>query len=353
MRECGVGRSGPVERRGARTAMPDRVHAVRHVGKLGRRLRAALILGCLFSGCTCAGNPPPAATPTLRPPDTATAAPRDTATPLPAAPSPAVSPTVSGERATCERDIAVLSGREQDSTVLDRPEIRRLADADLVMCGAVFSDSDTMCQKLMPEEHGPSRDCLHTQSIFHELRAYPGTRSFLFDEADFSECRAIPGLATMCTSLRQALRSGDPKACAQLGDAESVCRAYMDMDKSRCRVTGKLATLEVERPGERKPGESSKAKVKDWIEETCRQNIGDRAVLAKGLQELAQSGQPRQRELAKAALKQEDACQSYAQLAMQSCTAPSAQGSAPAGAPAAGISPGGTAAPATPGVGPG
>ena len=314
------------------------------------------MIACLFSGCTCAGNPPPVPTPTatVRPPDTAPPAPRHTDTPPPvaatAAPPVAVSPTADSNRlAACQGYVAVLSGRTKDSAMLDSADVRALADANLVMCGAVFSDSDMMCQKLMPEERGPSTECLRTQSIFHELRTYPGTRAFLFDDVDEKECTNIPGLATFCTSLRKVLRSKNAESCSQLGDAESVCRAYMAMDKSRCHVTGKLATLEVEVPGERKPGES-KGRVKDWIEETCRRSIEERASFADGLKALAQSGPPHQRELARAALKQDDACQTYAQAAMQSCAPGGTAASTPA---TAGNPPSGTAAPTAPGAGPG
>jgi hypothetical protein len=226
--------------------------------------------------------------------------------------------------------------------MLGDASLRSLADPDLVMCGAVFSDSISMCQKLMPAEKGPGGACLHTQSIFHELRAYPNSHAFMFDDVDFDECHGVPGVETYCTSLREALRSGDSKNCAHVAGGESICRAYMNADKSLCHATGKLATLEVELPGKRKPGDPTRAKVKEWIEDTCRRNIESRAFLAKGLKTIAESGPPHERELAKAALKQEGACQAYTQAALQGCMGP-ATSSTPGGAAANG--------PTTPGAG--
>jgi hypothetical protein len=122
--------------------------------------------------------------------------------------------------------------------VLGNPEVRAIAGADLVMCGAVLSDSDVLCKQLMSDVRGPTGACLHMRSIFHELRAYPNTRSFLFDDVDWNDCRGVPALTAYCDALRQALRTGDPKDCTQAGDGESICRAYMNLDKSLCRVTG-------------------------------------------------------------------------------------------------------------------
>jgi hypothetical protein len=209
----------------------------------------------------------------------------------------------------------------------------------------------------MPAENGPGGACLHTQSIFHELAAYPSSHAFMFDDVDFTDCRGVPGLEPYCTSLRKALRSGNPKDCAQVAGGESICRAYMNADKSLCLVTGKLATLEVELPGKRKPGDPTKAKVKEWIEETCRSNIESRAFLGKGLKAIAESGPTRERELAKAALKREDACQAYAQTALQACMQPATSSTPNAAAGGAPTTPGAEAPrsspPNTPGAPPG
>jgi hypothetical protein len=257
-------------------------------------------------------------------------------TPPAPAPPPADAAVDPAKRAACEGYVAILSGRKQDPAALDKPDLQAIATADLVMCGAVRSDSDVMCKRLMPVEHGPSAACLQMQAIFHELRTYPGKHSFMFDDFDWNDCHGVPALATYCDTLRAALRSGNASDCAQVGDGESICRAYMTVDKSLCHVTGKLAEVEIELP-DRKKGEPAKVKVKEALEEGCRQNIESRAFLAKGLKALAESGPARERELAKAALQQADACETYAQAALQSCTGigpTQAPGAADSNAPA-------------------
>jgi hypothetical protein len=310
---------------------------------IARAFGALLIIACLLCGRGAAADQPPAGASSPATPDSSTHAPDRAGTPQATAAAVSTTPAAVDKKqaAACEGYVAVLSGRKTDAAALGNASLRTIAAPDLVMCGAVFSDSDAMCQRLMPAESGPGGACLHTQSIFHELRAYPNSHAFMFDDVDFTDCHGVPGLETYCTSLRKALRSGNPKDCAQVAGGESICRAYMSADKSLCIVTGKLATLEVELPGKRKPGDPTKAKVKEWIEETCRSNIESRAFLGKGLKAIAESGPTRERELAKAALKQDEACQRYAQAAIQNCMAPTGSST-----------PGGTAAnaPATPGA---
>jgi hypothetical protein len=182
----------------------------------------------------------------------------------------------------------------------------------------VLSDSDAMCNKLMEVEKGPRSACLQMRSIFHELRAYPGKRSFMFDEFERQQCRQVPAFTTLCDGLQKALRAGTPKDCAEAGDGESICLAYLNLDASLCRMTGKMAEAEIEFP-KPKAGGTAKMKVKDEAEENCRQNIEGKALLAKGLEVLAESGPPRERELAKAALGRPDACETYARAALESC----------------------------------
>lgn len=233
---------------------------------------------------------------------------------------PQPDPTADARRRQCERYVAVLAGRSQDHALLGNRDFQGLpiGTSDLVMCGAVLTDSDALCKRMMPVEHGPSMACRKTWAAFHELRAYPNKRTFMLDEIDWQECRGVPALTKFCDSLRQALRSGDPKDCAQTGDGESICLAYMKLDKSLCHVTGKLAEVEFALP-DRKPGEPAKIKVKDVADESCRQKIDERTFLAKGLKELAESGPPREREFAKAALGQADACASFVQPAVELC----------------------------------
>jgi len=313
-----------------------------------RAIRVAPVVACLFAGCTCAGKPAPAPTPssTVRPAATPTPVARQTDTPPPtiatvetppaAAPAPPTPDAAKG--AACKGYVAVLSGRKQDPAVLDNPDLRALAaqSPDLVTCGAVLSNSDVLCNRLMPTEHGPGKMCSQMRAIFYELRTYPQGRSFLFADVDWQEWQPIHVLAPPAVdAFRDAMRAGDAKKCAQTGDLQSICSAYVNLDKSLCRVQGKLAEAEIA-PPERKEGEPPKVKLKDALEESCRQTIESRAFLAKGLKALAASGPPRERELAKAALQQADACEMYAQAALQSCAVaapPQVPGAADAKAP--------------------
>jgi hypothetical protein len=324
------------------------------------RVLGAVSIACLLFAREGAADPPSDGTPGVPNASTPAAGPAET----PRVTGPVTSPVPTAaaaadkkQAAACEGYVAVLSGRKTDAAALGNTSLRAIAEPDLVMCGAVFSDSNAMCEQLMPPQKGPGGACLHTQSIFHELRAYPSSHSFMFDDIDFNECHGVPGLETYCTSLRKALRSGNPKDCAQVAGGESICRAYMSADKSLCHVTGKLAELEVELPGKRKPGDPTKVRVKEWIEETCGRNIESRAFLAKGLKTIAESGPTRERELARAALKQADACQAYAQSALQACMQPAASSTPNAAVGGAATTPGaaapGSSPPNTPGAPPG
>jgi hypothetical protein len=166
----------------------------------------------------------------------------------------------------------------------------------------------------------------------------------MFDEFTWKECRVVPALTTFCDGLQKALRSGNLAGCAQTGEGESICRAYMNLDASLCRLGGKLGDVEFDAPG-KKEGEPAKVKVKDVAVESCKKHIESRKFLAKGLKALAESGPPRERELAKAALQHPDACETYAQAALRAC-----EGTAPTPAPA-GAEPKGPA-PAAPGAAP-
>jgi hypothetical protein len=185
------------------------------------------------------------------------------------------------------------------------------------MCGAVRSDSDALCNRLLGTGHGPIMACRQMRSIFHELRG-AGSRSFMFADVDWEECRAIPFFRGVCDSLRLAIRSGDPKDCAAAGGAESICRAYIALDASLCHAEGKLALAEFLLELVRVPG----------IEEGCRRTIESRSFLAQGLERLAESGPPLERELARAALARPDACASFVQPALASCLHNVATGSA-------------------------
>lgn len=322
--------------------------------RLVRAVQIVAALSLSFAGCTCAGNrasaPPPTAT---RPAATATVAPRPTDT-APAAPTPAQAAPAQAAPAPaqtaaaqavllvpagspCADFVAVLSGRKQDAAMLAKPELRAIASADLIMCGAVFSDSDDLCNRLMPFEQGPGGACLQTRALFHELRAYPGKPSFMFDEFHWKQWRSAPVLTEYADAMQQALRAGKREDCDRVGDGASICRAFMTGDKTLCKVTGKLAEVSVPDP---KGGDAPPVRVKDVLEANCRETIESRTFLAKGLEAVAASGPPRERELARAALRRPDACAAYAKAALDLCTGPPVPNTPP-----------GDQAPATPAAG--
>lgn len=256
------------------------------------KARAVPLLACVLVGCTGFDKPAYGQT-------------------SPAPSAAAVDSATAARRSLCERYVAVVSGRG-DQALLDDPSVEALAlqaPPDLVMCGAVVGDSDLLCDRLMPSQHGPNMACLHMRSVFHELRTYPRGRSFLFDDVDWRGCRSVPLLASrFCDPFRTALRSGDPKNCAATGAGESICRAYMNLDPSLCRLHGAL-----------KAAVSVGALVGVDFLDACARAIESRAFLAQGLQGLAESGPPREREFAKAALGDPEACASWRQAAMAMC----------------------------------
>jgi hypothetical protein len=207
----------------------------------------------------------------------------------------------SARRATCEHYIATLSGREQDAALMNNPEVQGLVGQvpDLVICGAVWRDSEDVCQKLMPMDRGPNMECRRTWSIFHELRAYPSGRSFVFDDIDRQECIFSDAGPTGCDAFLAAMRSGDVKNCEATGGAQSICRAYISLDTSLCHAEGKLKGPQ--------------------LDAECRKRIENRRFLAQGLQQLADAGPLPEKEMAKAALGQADACESYRKSALQLC----------------------------------
>ena len=197
-----------------------------------------LLLTCLLAGWACFGMLPRQGTASAA--DGAAAA---LAESLKSAREAAVD--TPEPRSACERYVAAVSGRAK-LALLDDPEVGTLAaqaPGDLVMCGAVRSDSDALCERLLPVEHGPGGACQHMRSIFHELRS-AGGRSFMFDDRDWEGCRVIPLFPALCDSLRKAMRSADPRDCAATDGAESICRAYIALDKSLCHAEGKLKLVE-------------------------------------------------------------------------------------------------------------
>jgi hypothetical protein len=312
-----------------------------------RAIGLAPVVACLFGGYACSGtlgrSPTPTATATTRPTATPTSAPTSTPPPptptLSSTPNLAATATTNARRTDCERYVAFLSGHGQDDALLDNPGVQALAQQspDLTTCGAVLRDSDERCKRLLPAEHGPSMLCRQMRAIFHELRTYPKGRSFMFDDLDWEQCQSISGLPPKaCDAFRDALRSADATKCAATGEGQSICRAFIRLDASLCGAM----------PGaQRRLSEGTHAKSDKGFrfEEGCKKAIESKKFLAQGLNALAESGPPRERELAKAALGRDGACAAYVQPALQLC-----MGSPAAPIPGTPGSPGPLAAPPGP-----
>lgn len=330
---------------------PRRPSAPSAAAYLARGAAAMLIAGLTFAGCTCAGKSGAPATPAAGP---------ARATPPAVAQTPTPVDLAALRQATCERYAAALSGRQPDPALYEDADLRALAGTapELVTCGAVFTDSEEPCRKLLPVEVGPSKMCLHMRAIFHELRTYPQGRSFMLDEIDWNELAPLrERIPAAFDALRAATRSGDVAQCEQAGDLRTICKAYLTLDASQCRVEGDLAAGKVELLVH-KEGDS-KADLKFALEEGCRQTVESRAFLAPGLEALSQSGPPRERVLARAARGDAAACAEMEQAALKACLDIAGAGSrgtpvagtpvpsAAAGAPPAAAPPAGAAPPAS------
>lgn len=258
------------------------------------------------------------------PPNAAAATPAATvevpaATPAATVAVPTAAPTLtvaeaSARRALCDRYVGVISGRIRDAALLENAEVRALAmqEPDVATCGAVAADANTPCAVFVgtsEEVRGNRKDCVGTWSVFHELRAFPKGRGYMFDEALMDDCRRFVPMAAVCEPFRNALRSGDPAQCAQAGALQWVCRAYLAADPSLCRTESpELAGLD----------------------QDCRKQIERKAVYAKGLKGLAASGSARDRVFAQAASGKRNACAAINAAAKDRCVA---AGQPPAAAP--------------------
>ncbi len=342
-----------------------------------RAIQIAPLVACLSASYSCSnmfgGSPTVTPTPTTRSTATRTKAPVPTDTPKPAAPeaaapappTPNVEATASTARTACEGYVAVLSGKKQDKAALDDRAVQGLARQvpDLAACGAVARDSDELCMLLGPNaEQGQTKDCVLARELFHELRAYPNTHSFYMTEQEWSGCHGSP-FAPICDALRQALRSGDANKCVLTADFQSICRKQLsELTESQCRAVGPAMKTAMETKCramvtvDKSVCHLKEADVKkfdfkgseDFFKESeaeCKRKTEDRALLGKGLRALAESGPPREREFAKAALGQTDACATYAKAAMDSC-AGGTLGTPVAGTPGlGGAVPSGTSSP--------
>ena len=208
-------------------------------------------------------------------------------------------------RAACEKYVAVLSGHTNDPALLDDARLHALAGEvpDLVMCGAVLAGSDVLCLRFLPKGHGPSSQCRHTTAIFRALRDHPRGRAFMFEDYDREECGGLDIVtAAECDAFQVAARAGDPALCVAAGLVEPICRAFIALDPSLCRVDdAKLQRL--------------------GVEQDCRKAIETRGFLRVGLQALGQSGREREAAFARATLGDQDACAPFIAAAVKTCIA--------------------------------
>lgn len=306
--------------------------------------------GSLAIGALCvalvagaADAPPPPAAPTEGAvPPAATAA---IGTPAATVGAPAAAPTLtvaesSARRALCDRYVGVIAGRIRDAALLENAEVRALAmqEPDVATCGAVAADATSPCGVFVgtsEEVVGNRKDCAATWSIFHELRAFPTGRGYMFDEPAMDGCRRIASIAAVCEPFRAALRSGDPTRCAQTGGLQWVCRAYLTADPSLCRT--ELPDLA-------------------GLDQDCRKQIERAAIYAKGLKGVTASGSARERVFAQAALGKRNACAAFNDAAKDRCVAagqPPPPPPPPPPAPTTSAAPDATPAAGTPAANPG
>src|SRR5262249_13786062 len=143
-----------------------------------------------------------------------------------ATPAPASGPSTASKesRTNCERYVGALAGREKNSALLKQSEVRSLAPraAGLVTCSAVRAGSAEPCKLL---EAARADGCGASRAVFHELRAYPNGRSYMFDDRKYQECKQNGGMPpVVCDALRKALRAGDPSLCVMEADFVALCR---------------------------------------------------------------------------------------------------------------------------------
>jgi hypothetical protein len=303
---------------------------------IGRTLVFAIVATSLTSWAlpdVVAHAEPPAAAEKAAPAKTAA---DEAVRPAAAAPSPVV-PKVS--RADCERDARALTsgdkGAKKPAGAAD--PATRTANADLVTCTAVLADSDEPCARLDEES---ADNCRRDRAAFHEMRAYPNGPSFMLDDRKFEECKKNAAMAPVCEAVRKALRSGDPKQCVLNADFEALCRSDADLDATKCateapRLKALLegqcrAMVTLDESACDVPGPRHEEMAKQ-----CRDDIKANKAYGKGLKQLAKSGAPREKELAKAALEEADACKTFTQSAVDACleASPAAAAAAPVGEP--------------------
>ena len=129
----------------------------------------------------------------------------------------------------------------------------------------------------------------------------------MFTDDDYAACKTVKEMAPFCDSLRAAFRAGDADKCP--GTFPNTCHAVIRGDASLCK--GPEA-------------------------EDCKREVKRVGTLGGGLKKMAETGTGIDREFAKAALGEKDACESLAGAANDICTGRTA--AQPGGAPATGDS---------------
>ena len=302
----------------------------RSARRIVRAIRIVPLVTCMVVVSSSSDQPACAQAPDAAPPGASQpTAPSAASTPemKPPAPDPAA------WRSTCERYVAALSGDAKQHALLNAADVQDLAKRvpDLLTCSAVKDDSDAPC-KLLGDEKAIN-SCRAQRSIFHELRTYPNGRAFMFNDVQFEDCGNFKALAPYCESFRAAARAGDASKCEALGELQSNCRAQITLDKSLCTAP----------KGENFQGhdKGSSKTYGDNMAKDCESQVESMAIYTKGMKAVAESGSPLDRQLAKAALGEADACAPSAQAAMKTCIAnpgtglPSDTSAADASAPGA------------------
>jgi hypothetical protein len=227
-------------------------------------------------------------------------------------------------REDCERDARALAGGDKKSAA-KKSEVAgnatRDANTDLVTCTAVLADSDDPCTRLESES---ADNCRRDRAAFHEMRAYPNGRSFMLSDRKFEECKQNAAMAPVCEAVRKALRSGDPSQCVLTGDFEAICRSSAGLEPSKCATEApQLKTLLEGHCRAMVTLDEAACDVAgpyhEEMTKQCRDDIKANKAFGKGLKDLAKSGSPREKELAKAALKDPDACKALTQSAVDAC----------------------------------
>ncbi|MEO8603665.1 MAG: hypothetical protein ABI629_13915 [bacterium] len=210
---------------------------------------------------------------------------------------------------TCERFVAALLG-DGDRALLDDATAPAIAAKvpELVACGAMLTDSDAVCKQLRP----PMDDCSTFWAIFHALRTNPSA-GFLLPDSEYERCRSDKMMAPFCDGLRAAAKAHDPSLCTA-GGLNTFCRAIVALDPAVCN---RINSDDVKAfSGVTDPAQGVKA-----LQEQCRAQVAQYAHFATGLAAMAKASKSPEREFAKAALGEKDACKKFQQKALQVCRA--------------------------------